>query len=515
MSKLLLEQWPELLDKALQHLLLTGISTGIAILVGIPVALIILQHARLRSLIMAFISILQTIPSLALLAFLLPLFGIGAVPALVALTLYALLPIVRNTLTGLQNVPESVLEACAALGYTRRQQLLQVELPLALPFVIAGIRTAAVISVGIATLAAFIGAGGLGDFIVRGLATNNTQLILFGAVPAALLALFLDFIIQRIERHISLKRNTSSRTRGSLTPIHLAVLSVAVVLTGLILAARLQPSFDRDNTVIVASKNFTEQIILGEMIAQLLEAHTDLKVVRKLNLGSVTLCHQALLNGDIDIYPEYTGTAFRVILERQDNLPAEATYTAVLNAYSEDYQLKWLTPFGFNNTYAVAVRRSIAEDYALDAISDLNSIDSTTTIGFASEFYERSDGYPSFIRHYNLAFADTAEMDLSLLFQALADERVDIAVGNSTDGRIAALNLHVLADDKHYFPPYYAAPVIRQDILDRHPVIATALQLLANQISANTMQQMNYAVSHDGLSAATVATAFLSDNQLL
>lgn len=191
---------PELLTKTLEHLMLTGISTGVAILIGVPLGVLILRNGAVRGPVLGMTGIIQTVPSLAMLAFLLPLLGIGAKPALVALTFYALLPIVRNTYTGLASVPPETIEAANGLGFTGTQRLWMVEMPLALPVIVAGIRTAAVIGVGIATLSAFIGAGGLGDFINRGLALNNTRLILLGAVPAAGLALLLDFLIGRLER---------------------------------------------------------------------------------------------------------------------------------------------------------------------------------------------------------------------------------------------------------------------------------------------------------------------------
>jgi len=194
------QRMPELLQKTVEHLVLTGSSTGLAILIGVPLGMMIVNVAWLRSPVLGAAGVIMTIPSLALLAFFLPFFGIGVKPAIVALTLYALLPIVRNTYTGISEVPGELREAAQGMGFTKRQQLFMVELPLAVPMVIAGIRTAAVIGVGIATLSSFIGAGGLGDFINRGLALNNTRLILLGAIPAAILALVIDFIIGTVEK---------------------------------------------------------------------------------------------------------------------------------------------------------------------------------------------------------------------------------------------------------------------------------------------------------------------------
>jgi osmoprotectant transport system permease protein len=199
LGEFLLRKLPDLGTKLLEHLFLTGVSTGIAVVLGVPLGIWITRQDKLRGMLLGVVGVIQTIPSLALLAFFLPVLGIGAAPAIATLILYALLPIVRNTFTGLDGIAPSILEAARGLGFSDRQQLWMVELPLAIPVIIAGIRTSAVIGVGIATLSAFIGAGGLGDFIVRGIALNNTRLILLGAVPAAGLALLLDFLISRIE----------------------------------------------------------------------------------------------------------------------------------------------------------------------------------------------------------------------------------------------------------------------------------------------------------------------------
>lgn len=201
-AEFVLQRYPDLLTKLGEHLILTGISTGIAIVIGLPLGIWITRNPYIRGLILSVAGIVQTVPSLALLAFLLPFMGIGVAPAVVALTLYALLPIIRNTFTGLDGISPEIIEAAHGMGFTDRQRLWMVEMPLALPVIVAGIRTAAVIGVGIATLSAFIGAGGLGDFIVRGLALNNTSLILLGAVPAAALALGLDFLIGIVEKKL-------------------------------------------------------------------------------------------------------------------------------------------------------------------------------------------------------------------------------------------------------------------------------------------------------------------------
>jgi len=514
----LTDRWPELIEKLGQHILLTGISTAIAVLLGLGVGILLSRRSALQGPVMAIINALQTIPSLAMLAFLLPLFGIGMLPALIALTLYALLPIVRNTLTGIEGLPSDLMEACHALGFTDTQRLVQVELPLALPTIMAGIRTAAVISVGVATLAAFIGAGGLGDFIVRGLAVNNNALVLLGAVPAALLALTLDQLLQRLERRLrrrgrAVKFQSPRSRRWSwkwrTTALFGTVAAVLLTLTW------WQSHQNSEIQVRVASKNFTEQYILAEIMAQMLEANTDLAVERKLNLGSVHVVHNALLADEVDLYPEYTGTAWRTILDQRQTLGSDQTLDQVRQLYERRYDLTWLSPFGYENTYAILVTDALAAQHDLETISDLAAIAPDLVMGFASEFYERSDGFPALSDAYNLDFAGTAEMDLGLLYQALSQGRIDVAAGTSTDGRIPALNLRMLRDNLGFFPPYDAAPVVRQQILDTHPEIKTVLDRLSGKIDAATMRDLNRSVDQDKRTAAEVAAEFLNENGFL
>jgi len=514
---ILAERGPELIEKLLQHLFLTGVSTAIAVIIGLIIGVLLSRRPRIQGPVMAIINALQTIPSLAMLAILLPLFGIGTLPALIALILYGLLPIVRNTLTGIDGLPSELLEACEALGFTNRQRLLQVELPLALPTIMAGVRTAAVISVGVATLAAFIGAGGLGDFIVRGLAVNSNSLVLLGAVPAAMLALTLDRLLHLVERRLIKRRRSASQGgKNSSSPRRAAAL-MAALLTLVMIASLLtwQMSSDPRSTIRVASKNFTEQYILAELMAQMLERHTDLVVERKLSLGSVHVVHNALLNNEVDLYPEYTGTAWRAILGQQQTLDSATTFERVRQSYRDRFALNWLAPFGYENTYAILVTAELARKHSLENASDLASISPELVMGFPAEFYERSDGFPALRNAYGLDFADTAEMDLGLLYRALREGRIDVAAGNSTDGRIAAFNLVMLKDDRGFFPPYDAAMVFREALTETHPEAIEALRELTGRIDTDAIREMNRRVDQQQQSAASVAADFLRQEGLL
>ena len=490
--------------KILQQIFLVGISTGTAIVIGVCSGILVSRVQKLKNIILGIANVLQTIPSLALLGFLLPIFGIGVKPAICALTLYALLPIVRNTIVGLENVPDSSLEAARALGFTNWQKLYVVELPLAAPIIMAGIRTAAVISVGIATIAAFIGAGGLGDFIFEGLSLNNPTLILWGAIPAALMALVVDFGIGRIEKRLLQRKKKFFKKY--------------FMIAGCLLVLVLIPfSFvQKNDTLVVASKNFTEQFVLSEMMAQMIEAKTHLKVIRKFNLGTTALCQKAMLRGDIDIYSEYTGTAYLTVLKKRHfTINPNQLYKIVKNDYQKKYHISWLEPFGFNNMQTIAVQKRFADLWHIKTISDLAQLKIPLIIGAPPEFLKRPDGFLGLQKIYGLHFAQISSLDPDLIYQAINNRAVNVIPAFSTDGRILAYHLVILKDNKHLYPSYYAAPLIRDATLKQHPEILAALKPLAGIINNKTMQKLNYQVNVEKQSPAKVAHRFLLASKLL
>lgn len=519
----ILDRLPELWLRTGEHVMLTGVATGTAILIGIPLGIVASRISSLRASVLSGVGILQTIPSLAMLAILLALLGrIGAVPAIVALVLYALLPIVRNTLAGLEGVSPDVMEAAQGIGMTDRQRLWIVQLPLAKPVIVAGIRTAAVVGVGIATLSAFIGAGGLGQFINEGLALSHTGLILLGAVPAAILALLVDWSIGAAEWGL---RPIRQAERGTFIP---KLKPVALSLPLLVVALGVGAYFTRPGgsgtseageaatgSVGIASKNFTEQLILGEMMAQVIESHTDLGVERRFNLGGTMICHEALVNGAIDIYAEYTGTALTAILDEDVVTDPDEALRIVREAYSERFDVEWLEPFGFNNTYALTVRDEDAEARGWQTISDLAPVASELRAGFTFEFAERPDGYPGLRDAYGFAFGEIRGLEPTLMYEAIAKDQVDVICAFATDGRIAAYNLKPLEDDRGFFPPYYAAPIVRAEVLREHPEIRDALAPLAGALDDATMQRLNYEVDEKKRAPADVAREFLVSHNLL
>lgn len=504
-------QSDKLIQQTLTHISLTMVSVMIAIVIGVPLGILVARRPKLAGAVLGSAGVMQTIPSIALLGFMIPLLGIGPQPAIVALFLYALLPIIRNTYTGITGVDATVIEAARGLGMSSSQILFKVELPLSMPVLIAGIRTATVINVGVATLAAYIAAGGLGEFIFGGIALNNTNMILAGAIPAALLALLFDFLLSRLQkfnwRKYKLKAGIigvaalsllffsmlPSATKGKLlagfTPefmgrtdgylglkehYHLNIRTVVIndavmyqamyegkldVVSGYstdgrirsynlvtleddrhifppyfaapvirtsalekypeleatlnLLAGRINdsvmtmlnyrvdflkkapatvarefleaqglyqpPRSGSKGTVRIGSKIFTEQYILVEMYRMLIKGYTDLDVSSKTGLGGTKICFDALVNDQIDLYPEYTGTGLLVILQPPATLVSELTkskdnvYNYVQEQFLRQYDLRWLKPIGFNNAYALMMRKGTAEELQINSISDLTA----------------------------------------------------------------------------------------------------------------------------------------------
>lgn len=512
------ERLLELWFRTGEHLVLTGISTGLAIVLGIPLGVLAASSSWLRSMVLGTIGIFQTIPSLALLAILLAAIGkIGVVPAVIALIVYALLPIVRNTVTGIEGVAPDIVEAAKGMGMTAWQQVLQVKLPLAMPIIIAGIRTAAVVGVGIATLSAFIGAGGLGQFINRGLALFDTQLILLGAIPAAVLALIVDLTIAATAWGlIPLRQHQKSRFLSTAKPVALGFPILLVALGGVAVWSngmnQVGPS---KSTVRIGSKNFTEQLILGELMAQMIEAHTDLSVDRRFNLGGTMICHKALEAGELDLYAEYTGTGLVTVLGQPAASDAGVVWATVDSQYRQKFNLQWLKPFGFNNTYALTVRGSTATDKNWQSISDVVASAHNLKAGFTAEFSERADGYPGMSKKYGLRFSQVVDLEPSLMYQAIKRGEVDVICAFTTDGRIEAYELQTLKDDKGFFPPYFAAPVVNQNLFEKHPHIKGVLERLAEQISNTEMQKMNFEVDENNRQPEDVAREFLIDKRLI
>ncbi|MGI8468055.1 MAG: ABC transporter permease/substrate-binding protein [Pyrinomonadaceae bacterium] len=505
------QNWAEIFALTREHLFLVFVSTALAILIGVPLGILLTRKKSLQTPVLGIAKILQTIPSLALFGLLIPIAyigGIGAKTAIIALTLYSFLPIIRNTVTGIEGVDAKIKEAATAMGMTDFQILKMVELPLAAPVILTGIRVAVVIAVGVATIAAAVGAGGLGTYIFRGLRQNDNNLLLAGAIFSAILALLADFSLGQIEKIYSLKnlRNKTSVKRRKFVAVCAGVLILAIFAIPFLTNFKSQVSNSENQTVRVGSKDFTESVILAEILAQLLEKR-GITVERKFELGG-NLAHDALVSNNLDVYPEYTGTAYTAILKHQPIADAQKVYDETKREYAEKFNLILSPPLGFSNDFAILVRGDAARKQNLKTISDAVPVSRNWQAGFGQDFMSRADGYAGFSKAYNFNFAkQPREMDLSLTYRALAAGELDIIAGNSTDGLINALDLFQLTDDKKFFPPYQAVFIARQD---KTEILREAFEKLKNAISTDEMRRMNYEVDGNKRTPKDVAGEWLN-----
>lgn len=511
------QNWNELLTHVGDHLTLVLISTLIAVVIGIPTGILLTRNKALRNPVLGIANVMQTVPSLALFGFLIPLpfiGGIGARTAIVALVVYALLPIIRNTVTGILGVDHNVREAAVAMGMTDGQILRQVELPLAMSVILTGVRVAMVISVGVTTIAAAVGAGGLGVYIFRGLRQYDNNLLLAGAASAALMALAADFSLGLLEKRFSLEGKVKKQ-RSAGYQLGIVALIIFALVGGFAVWRAMQTgtASEANSRVVVASKDFTESILLAEIVAQSLEAR-GVTSERQYELGG-NLPHDALVAGRIDLYPEYTGTAYTAILHHPPITDPRSVYDQVKREYGERFNVDVSPPLGFENTFAILVRGADARRLKLKTISDAVPHARNWRAGFGQDFMTRADGYPGFSKAYGFKFADQPrEMDLSLTYIALASNKVDLIAGNSTEGRIAALDFVQLEDDRHYFPPYEAVYLVRKESLTRVPALQEILSRVGNAITTEEMRRLNYEVDANKRTPAEVVREWLGARRL-
>ncbi len=497
------------------HLQLALPALLVATLVSIPLGVLVTRHRGLEPGVVGTASLIQTIPSLALLAIMVPalaalgsvtervfgfeLRGIGYAPAFVALTLYGLLPILRNTVTGIEGVDPALIEAARGVGMTPNQQLRRVEFPLAMPVIVAGLRTSTVWVVGIATLSTPVGATSLGNFIFSGLQTRNFDAVLVGCVAASVLALTLDQLIRALESGIRERRPTRVRLAGG-------ALVALFLFTGASFVAERAGGGRRP--VAIGSKTFTEQYVLSEMLAQQITARTGLPTSAVQSLGS-TVAFDALRTGDLDLYVDYSGTLWATIMGRAD-LPRErsSVLDEVTRFLRDEHGITVVGALGFENTYALGMRAAHARELGVASIGDLALHAGGLEIGGDYEFFQRTE-WKALVAAYALAFQRERSMDPALMYQAVAQGEVDVISAYSTDGRIAVYDLLLLEDDRGVIPPYDAIVLASRRLAEERPEVLAALRPLMGAVDATAMQRMNLAVDRDGASPRAVARRFL------
>ncbi len=513
------EQWVELPLYLAGHVQLTLFSLGVGICVSLPLGIAATRRPRLESGALAIASVLQTIPGLALLALMVPLLGlvgttfeglgwpapasIGFLPAVLALSLYSVLPILRNTVTGIAGVDPALCEAARGVGMSPRETLWQVELPLAMPTIVAGIRTASVWVVGTATLATPVGGTSLGNPIFAGLQTRNLSAVLVGSLAAALLALLLDGLIRTIE--IGLERRSRLRPTAALGVIGLLGLWALVgPVGGHRAAAQSLPTRE----ITVGSKTFTEQYILAEIFADVLSREPGVSIRRLPSLGS-TVAFDALVAGDLDLYVDYTGTVWSTILGRSGiGADRDTVLEEVRAEIRERYGVEVIASLGFENSYCLAMREGDADALGIRRISDLAAHAAELEILGDYEFFERPE-WDALESRYALGFASARAMDSSLMYEALRAGSGDVISAYSTDGRIDAYGLRVLEDDRHVIPPYDAIVLASRRFATESPDLVADVAALHGRLDAAGMQALNAAVDLDGESPRTVAAAWV------
>lgn len=510
----------QIISLTVEHIKLTVIAVGFAILIGVPLGILISYVKKLNKPILGVANVIQAIPSMALLGFAIPLLGIGTLPAIVMVILYSLLPIIKNTFTGIKNINDQTIEAAKGIGLTKLQILSKVQIPLALPVIMAGVRISAVTAVGLMTMAAFIGAGGLGFLVFSGIRTVNTYQILAGAIPACLLALIVDFLVGLVEKlvtPISLQNISGSNERKVKTrKLQKLTLSfTAIVLIIIFLLSSILNVSTNQNVIRIGSKDFTEQHILAHMFSDLIEDRTDIKVDRKINLGGTQVCFSALNSGDIDMYIDYSGTAYGDTLNYPPITDMEEVYNTVKSDFKEKFDIEILKQMGFNNTYVLAVKEETAKSYQLETISDLAKVANELTAGTTLEFLNREDGIPGLAKHYNFEFKDVIGLDGSPRYVALSNNETDVVDAFSTDGLLKKFKLVTLKDDKNFFPPYYAIPLVRGEIKEKYPEIIPIIEELGDMLTDEIMVDLNYKVDEQQMEPDVVAKEFLIENGLI
>jgi osmoprotectant transport system permease protein len=481
MSEDLIVQFSRLPDRLSAHVLLTIAALTCGILISIPLAILATRKPALRGTLVGIAGVVQTIPSLAILALMVPLLGqIGFVPAFIALVLYSILPILRNTVTGLQRVDANVIEAARGVGMSDGQILRRVQFPLALAMIIAGIRTSAVWVVGIATLSTPVGQTSLGDYIFQGLQLRNNVAVIVGCVAAAALAIVLDSLIRMIEIGVE-------RSRRSF--IIIASVSLLALCVG-----GIYPMFRGPVDARIGAKSFTEQFILAEIVRnRLAEEGYSTSVTR--GMGS-TILFESLTNGSTDVYIDYTGTIWSNVMKRSDIFDAETTFNEVKTFLKQTHGIETVGRIGFENAYALAMRRDVARERNIRSIADLAAHSGNMTIAGDYEFFGRPE-WTSVEKTYGVRFNKTTGMDSTLMYTALRDRQVDVISAFSTDGRITAFDLLVLEDPQNALPPYDAVILVSKK-MSQNKRFLEALRPLVGSISDERMRELNKQVDLDG-----------------
>ena len=497
-----------------EHLFIVLAASILSICIGLPLGIWAYVSPRARAVVLRVVDLLQTIPALALLGIIMVFLGAGKITVIIGITLYSLLPIVRNTCLGLQEVDPGVKEAARGMGMSKPYRVLMVEFPLAFPTVFTGIRIAVVNAIGTAVFAAFVGGGGLGGIINRGIRIQDMGLILAGTGALMVIAVVLDLVMGAFE-------NQMRRAKGGSKKMWVPV---AAILLAFCLLLPYGSSKGGANDLLLYDGDYTETQVMHHMIKLLVEEKTDLTVTIQDQMSQVNN-FKALIgdNHTCDMMISYDGTLLTTFLglDTVDVPAGMSIYDYVNQVAGERHDIRLLQKLGFDNTYAMAVPQGIAEKYGLSTISDLVPIADQLVFGAEHEFFtqEGSMKFGPFTKFYGLNFKDTSAVDVSLKYAAAEKGSFDVTVVYATDGLNRKANLKVLEDDKEFFPDYNGAFLVREDIFEKFadtaPDLEQVLDLLAGQISNDDMVEMTYQVDVMKRQVDDVARDFLVGRGLM
>ncbi|MDO4647215.1 MAG: glycine betaine ABC transporter substrate-binding protein [Eubacteriales bacterium] len=505
MWELFLSRKSFFLELLLEHLQISTTAIVIAIIIGGIAGLLISEYQKAAKPTLAVINFLYTIPSISMLGFLIPFSGVGNATAIIALTVYALLPMVRNMHTGLTNVDDAILEAAKGMGSTRIQILFKIKLPLAMPVVFSGIRSMVTMTIALAGIASFIGAGGLGVAIYRGITMNNMAMTMVGSLLIALLALVIDAIMGVVENTLKKRVRIGKKAR-----IGIGIVVAAIIIS---LLGNMILSTQKKDTIHIATKPMTEQYIIGDMLQLLIEQDTDLEVEMTQGINGAIIA-PGMESGEFDLYPEYTGTGWNMILLR-DGLYQDDMFDELNQGYQEELNQQWVGMYGFSDMFGIGVRKEIAEKYNLETYSDLIAVADQLTFGAEYDFFEREDGYDALCAVYGFEFGKTMDLDIGLKYQAINQGKIDLMTIFTTDGQLTDSDLVVLEDDLQFFPADMCGNVIRTEVLEAHPELYTVFDKLTGVLTNDEMANMNYQVESEGKDAKELAREFLAEKGLL
>ena len=496
------------INLVLEHLFIVLAASLLSMAIGLPLGVAAYINAKARPVILRVVDILQTIPSLALLGILMVFFGAGKVTVIVGITLYSLLPIVRNTQLGLQEVDPGVKEAARGMGMSRLYRLARVELPLALPTILTGVRIAVVNAIGTAVFAAYVGGGGLGRVITQAIRVEDMKLLLGATAVLMVIAVVLDLLMGWFESQMR-------KARGGSRKMWVPVLAVLLAFCLLLPYGR-----GSSGDLILYDGDYSETQLMHHMVKLLVEDQTDLTVTIRDQMSQVNNFKALIGDGHTcDLMISYDGTLLTTFLglDTTDVPKDMSLYDYVNQLAAEEHDLRLLEKLGFDNTYAIAVPQSIADQYGLETISDLISAADQLTFGAEQGFFTREGSmkYYPFVEFYGLDFKDAISVDLGLKYTAVESGNFDVTVVYATDGLNRKANLKILEDDRGFFPEYNGAFLVRRDVLERCPELEGILNQLAGRIPTEQMAELTYQVDVVGRGVDEVAREFLESLGLL